>query len=100
LLLVNSLPSLKDFFNQLLTTQNSTEMVFDSANAYSNSTLGFSPVFNLLSTYSNYHQLFISNSSRLVYYNFSIDPMVCSISACYLLFSVAYILFFKKKPSN
>ena len=96
LLLTDSLPTTKSFFNLFLTTQHSSEIIFSSAGAYSNPSLGFSPAFNLLATHSNYYQLFISNSSRLLYYNFSIDPLLCSIGACYLLFSILYVLFFKK----
>ena len=96
LLLTNSLPTAKSFFNLFLATQHSSETIFSSAGAYSNPSLGFSPAFNLLATHSNYYQLFISNSSRLLYYNFSIDPLLCSISASYLLFSALYLFFFKK----
>ena len=96
-LLSNSGSTIKSYYDLVVTTQYSSEAVLTSTSGYSNSTLGFSPVFTLLSSSYNYYQLFISNSSRVIYYNFSLDPLVSSIASGYFLFSLLFLQLLKQK---
>ena len=96
-LLSNSSSTIKSYYDLVVTTQYSSEAILTSTSGYSNSTLGFSPVFTLLSSAYNYYQLFISNSSRVIYYNFSLDPLVSSIASGYFIFSLLFLQLLKRK---
>lgn len=96
-LLSNSSSTIKSYYDLVVTTQYSSEAILTSTSGYSNSTLGFSPVFTLLSSAYNYYQLFISNSSRVIYYNFSLDPLVSTIASGYFLFSLLFLQLLKRK---